>query len=373
MHRLADLSSARASRWSSDSEEEPFAFSPINTPSEENPPFRTSNPRYAMDRFAGEDFEDHDRHSQHESTVTRDLSLSPSSKSRPIDIELPKGRRREPSFTSTYTPTAPLSARGDISGGYFPLHEDPSSRVRAPHPFQADIEMARRSSLQRAAEDSRRNTGTRSSRRRKAPSTSKRPRLKQTTSSASPYTSYMPSGLHNDVALPLGKYYPSNYEKRHGKNSNLVPSTTVKPAAPVVTKSEPQVPRVQGEHRPSRPDLDVKQRLQQYQRDMVTQTAMAATAVLANSTSKQAAHFAATFLKAHKPLSPRLQPLGSPEVPITPMSLEDESYLTLGSPATGIAAQPQTMGTGDAVRPGEKKRQRKKSHSPSVGLSVVSV
>lgn len=383
---------SRTSRGSSDYEE-PFIFSPLDTPTEENPPFRTSNPRYATDssvpgkRFPGKEVEDR------ESAVASDLALSPSSKSRPIDIELPKGRRRDPlgSPTSTFTPMAALSARGDIRGGYFPQHEDPSSRVRAPHPFQADIEMARRSSLQRAAEVGKRHTGTRSSGRRKASPTSQYPDMKKTSASASPYTpisSYIPNGLHSDVVLPMGKYYPTNWEKRHGKkSSHLQPSTTVKPAAPVVTKSEPEVPRSQGEHPPPRPDLDIKRRLQQYQRDMVAQAAMAATAVIANSASDSGsarassrgggtlptAHFASTFLKAHKPASPRLQPIGSPGVPITPMSLEAESYLTLSPPATAIAAQPQTMEVGEAMRRREKKGQRKESPSPSVGLSVVSV
>ncbi|KAK3311523.1 uncharacterized protein B0T15DRAFT_482526 [Chaetomium strumarium] len=406
IHRRADSSSSRASRVSSDSDE-PFAFSPANTPSEETPPFRTSNPRYAMDssapgkRLPGKgtpsclpgwtvcgnpqgEVEDNAR------DVASDLALSPSSKTRPIDIELPKRRRPDPNSTSTFTPPAPLSARGDISGAYFPLHEDPASRIRAPHPFQADTEMARRSSLQRAAELGRCDTGARSSGRQNASPTSQYPGMKPTSASASPYTpisSYIPSGLHDDVVLPMGKYYPSNWEKRHGKKSHLQPSTTAKPAAPVVTKSEPQVPRPHDEHRHARPDLDVKRRLQQYQRDMVAQAAMAASAVLAKSQSMAGsarassrgggtlptAQFAAAFLKAHKPLSPRLQPVGSPGVPITPMSLEDESYLTLGSPATGMAAQPQTTEAGDAMRPGEKKRQRNKSRSPSIGLSAVSV
>ncbi|KAK4239484.1 hypothetical protein C8A03DRAFT_42891 [Achaetomium macrosporum] len=396
MHRRADSSSSNASLGSSDFEE-PFAFSPINTPSEENPPSRTSNPRYTMDssaprrRFPGKGVEDHPRDPQNESAVANDLALSPSSKSRPIAIQLPKGRRADPTLTSTFTPPAPLSARGDIPGGYFPLHEDPESRVRIPHPFQFDVDMARRSSLQRAAELGGSDTGARSLEPRNAPRTSQYPGMKPTSASASPYTpisSYIPSGLHDDVVLPMGKYYPTNWEKRHGKKSQFRAPTTAKPVAPVVTRPEPQVPKSHGEHGHTRPGIDVKRRLQQYQRDMVAQAAMAASAVLANSASTTsserascrgggtlptAPQFAAAFLKAHKPLSPRLRPVGSPGRPITPMSLEADSYLALGSSATGMDAQLQTIEAGDAVRPGEKKRQRKKSHSSPIGVSVVSV
>lgn len=50
------------------------------------------------------------------------------------------------------------------------------------------------------------------------------------------------------------------------------------------------------------------------------------------------------LLKSHKPLSPRLAPLGSPG-PVTPMNLEGavagDSYLTLGRTVTGSnATQP---------------------------------
>jgi hypothetical protein len=79
---------------------------------------------------------------------------------------------------------------------------------------------------------------------------------------------------------------------------------------------------------------------------MVAQAALSANAVLTNSlvspssTAPSAlgglpmhdrAQLAAGFLKAYKPVSPRLRPLGSPG-PVTPMSLEDGGcYLTAGS------------------------------------------
>lgn len=47
--------------------------------------------------------------------------------------------------------TTALSARGDIQGAYFPLHEDPSSRIRRYHPFHDDTEKARKESINTAA------------------------------------------------------------------------------------------------------------------------------------------------------------------------------------------------------------------------------
>lgn len=210
--------------------------------------------------------------------------------------------------------------------------------------------MARRNSVQRAAESCQPSiepssiSSTHDSRppRRKPANT-----LSTVTSPDTPISSYNPTGLHDDVVLPLGKYYPSNWERRHGKGPQSRP-----PAA--AAHSEPQVPKSQESNQsPShaqRPGSDVKRRLQQYQRDMIAQAAMAANALIVSSGSAGSGgsasssiasslrgltlpqgHLAATFLKTHKPRSPRLEPVGSPG-PVTPMSLEADSYLSLGAP-----------------------------------------
>ncbi|KLU90567.1 hypothetical protein MAPG_10419 [Magnaporthiopsis poae ATCC 64411] len=70
-------------------------------------------------------------------------------RSRPIAIEIPTSRR----LRSGDPPSAPLSARGDLPGGYFPEHEDPETRVHRPHPFHADATEARRKSIARANEE----------------------------------------------------------------------------------------------------------------------------------------------------------------------------------------------------------------------------
>jgi hypothetical protein len=102
---------------------------------------------------------------------------------------------------------------------------------------------------------------------------------------------------------------------------------------------------------------------------MVAQAAMSANALIANNsgsattpatttttassplggdrTTLPKAQLAAAFFKAHKPLSPRLRPVGSPG-PVTPMSLEADCYLALGSPV-GVGG-----GLGAACSGGER-------------------
>ena len=305
------------------------------------------------------------------SRVPSYLKLAPSSKSRPIAIERPSGRRRADSIPAPepIPLEPPLSARGDIAGyatpsalfsrssiadfpeysGYFPLHEDPDARLHIPHPFHADTNMARRASHARAAESSRVTASTTSP----APDT--------------PLSSYLPSGHHHDVVVPLGKYYPSNWEKRHGKAPLPHPvhsSTPPHPAA--TTTTSPSSSHHHHHHRPHhhhhhtdqpRPASDAKRRLQQYQRDMVAQAAMAGNAVLANSPFTATApsslggggggslplakaQRAVDLLQAYRPVSPVLRPVGSPG-PVTPMSLEQDGdcYLSYhGLPSAGAGA-----------------------------------
>ncbi|KAL2157948.1 hypothetical protein VTH06DRAFT_5003 [Thermothelomyces fergusii] len=314
--------------------------------------------------------------------------VAPRSFSKPFGFELPgtgSGIQRKNSasaaFTSPDLPPEPLSARGDVPGGYFPLHEDPESRIRIPHPFHFDAEMARKSSQKRAAESSRSGMEPRALPITHAP----QPEQEFPDSLTSPanfISSYVPSG-HDDVVLPMGKYYPSNWEKRHGKapQTNRPPATT-QPAAPVI-RSEPQVPKDRHGDQAHHHGLgsDVKRRLQQYQRDMVAQAAMAASALLASSGSAGSSgalsksglppsvprgQFAAAFLRTHGPLSPTLKPVGSPG-PVTPMSLETDCYLGLGSSAGAAAMDASEFSCKGKQYEGDS------VSSPAVELSVASI
>lgn len=101
------------------------------------------------------------------------------------------------------------------------------------------------------------------------------------------------------MAMPLGKYHPSNYQNKSNTVEMMAPLTPAAPNQPHHTRKK----------------SDIKKKLQQYQRDMVEQAALAG-------------HM--TFPGA-KPISPRLLPLGSPG-PVTPMELEESSgYLSAGA------------------------------------------
>ncbi|KAH6887901.1 hypothetical protein B0T10DRAFT_406328 [Thelonectria olida] len=256
--------------------------------------------------------------------------------SRPITIELPGLKRF--STAPARTPPEPLSARGDLPGGYFPLHEDPNTRVHRPHPFQPrhDNRMARHQQVSLVADS--------------------RPAFADRTSTSSvqgmslahsntPVASYLPAGFH-DNPLPMGKYYPSNYEQRNDNHGSLRPSFAGSLAAHF--HSDPNIiPRSSDIPTISTPESEVQRRLQQYQRDMVAQASMAANELLGSSADSAATLGSSVPLSsvriretrirppaALKPISPRLLPLGSPG-PVTPMSLESGgSYMTLGRPRT---------------------------------------
>jgi hypothetical protein len=105
------------------------------------------------------------------------------------------------------------------------------------------------------------------------------------------------------MAMPLGKYHPSNYKNKSKAVDKL---SSLTPASP----SQPQHVRKKS---------DIKKKLQQYQKDMVEQAALAGRMSFPGA----------------KPVSPRLLPLGSPG-PVTPMELE-ESAGYLGAGARGLS------------------------------------
>ncbi|KAF5017688.1 hypothetical protein F66182_10362 [Fusarium sp. NRRL 66182] len=233
---------------------------------------------------------------------------------RPIAIDLPQLKR----FTSApaRTPPEPLSARGDLPGGYFPLHEDPTSRVHRPHPFQhhPDARMSRLISESGLIYADR--------------PTSHPAQSAAMSQSNTPVASYLAPGFH-DSPLPMGKYYPSNYEHRNGSQTSLRPPMAGTVSSNIGPDSH-AIPRATSH---SNPETELRRKLQQYQRDMIAQASMAASELLSssaksgeknsgislNSLPLRDSRFSATG--SHKPLSPRLLPLGSPG-PVTPMDLE---------------------------------------------------
>ncbi|RKL30114.1 hypothetical protein BFJ72_g11697 [Fusarium proliferatum] len=229
-------------------------------------------------------------------------------------IDLPQIRR----FTSApaRTPPEPLSARGDLPGGYFPLHEDPNSRVHRPHPFQhhPDTRMSRLISESGPIY---------------ADSPTSHPAQSVVMShSNTPVASYLAPGFH-DHPVPMGKYYPSNYESRNGAQSNLRPPLSGSVSSNVGSDSS-AIPNASSL---SKQETELRRKLLQYQRDMVTQTSMAANELISSSAKSgdkpglslkdlpfRDSRFATPGCQ--KPLSPRLLPIGSPG-PVTPISLEN--------------------------------------------------
>jgi hypothetical protein len=110
------------------------------------------------------------------------------------------------------------------------------------------------------------------------------------------------------MAIPVGKYHPSNYKNKSNDNEGATLST----------------------HR--RSSSDVRGNLQQYQRDIIEQAAIASGMPIPD---------------IPKPLSPRLRPLGTLSVgPMTPMELEGSSdgYLVAGSQVRVEEAQARVEG-----------------------------
>ncbi|KAI0021418.1 hypothetical protein F4780DRAFT_289333 [Xylariomycetidae sp. FL0641] len=324
---------------------------------------------------------------------------SPPVPSRPIAIELPTTAKKDWKVNSApvYTPPAPLSARGDLPGGYFPQHED-QNRVYRPHPFQLDATKARQKSIQRAASketsspdplaaipdvsaaDFTTTTATTATTATTTPPAimvDRRPsqqplqldvsRSGSSSRSTTPVASYMPTGAQ-DSPLPMGKYYPSNYEKRLDEKRRAQGSQPSSPetATPMLsgTKSEPRVPTVGKSptmgH--SRNESEAKRRLQQYQRDMIAQATLALNGGNVNAATLSSLRtIGFSSMSTPKPCKPRLAPLGSPG-PVTPMELEgsEGGYLGAGGAAEAEIAR--------AIQAEEERKRREGATSPAIDL-----
>ncbi|KAI9904436.1 hypothetical protein N3K66_000965 [Trichothecium roseum] len=149
-----------------------------------------------------------------------------------------------------------------------------------------------------------------------------------------PVTTYYPTG-HPDQSLPMGKYYPSNWENREHTRSG--PST-------VSRSSTPKSPSQKGSNSPklSPSESEVRRlwQLQQYKRDMVTQIALATNDTIFHTPPHKGRGITVTgaglptisgsevrfgaSATPYRPASPRLLPLHSPG-PVTPMELGSSS------------------------------------------------
>jgi hypothetical protein len=178
--------------------------------------------------------------------------------------------------------------------------------------------------------------------------------------------------------LPTGKYYPSNYEQSQ-EQSRSRPS--VQPSGYRPARSAFQVPtsRPSGKTRKEHQNPESKQRLQQYQREMVAQATLAATRLMGTAGPMKASDPQAPMLAstcgqggswtADDPCAPRLDPLGSPG-PVTPMELAAgnarEGYLTLGGALTGPNSSRQSEEISEALRMDQDRRRREGHGSPVV-------
>lgn len=123
-------------------------------------------------------------------------------------------------------------------------------------------------------------------------------------------------------------------------------------------------------------DSGAKHRLQQYQRDMIAQAALAASEVMGGTAARDGSGLPASaaalaglplaniqltgsMMRGHKPVSPRLLPLGSPG-PVTPIDLEGggESYWTRGEAVSGLDAGRDQKDVNLTVRVEEDRRLR---------------
>ncbi|KAI3327154.1 hypothetical protein HD806DRAFT_520102 [Xylariaceae sp. AK1471] len=310
-------------------------------------------------------------------------------RSQPIAIELPTTKKPITSSAPVCTPPAPLSARGDLPGGYFPLHEE-QARVYRPHPFQLDATKARMKSIQRASKDSpsdlpasdhdiaREEAGlattnvppTRADRTMQIPQLNMNSLVRPESTSASntPVASYMPLGDQSSP-LPMGKYYPSNYERRKNeKRKGKKHRPTSDPTLFNSIKSESQVPTLNQTptmgH--SRNESEAKRRLQQYQRDMIAQATIALNGGNLNPATLSSLR-SLGFSNIAKPSKPRLGPARSPGPIITPMELEGHTDSTEGYLGAHGVVDAQAE-VNRVIRAEEERRRREGATSPAVEL-----
>ncbi|KAI8710395.1 hypothetical protein NCS52_01576000 [Fusarium sp. LHS14.1] len=236
---------------------------------------------------------------------------------RAIVIELPQFKRF--STIPAGTLLEPLSTQGEVPGDCFPFHEDPNSQVHGPHPDQHEADDRISGLIDDPAP-----VYTNSPTSHPVHSSSVAP-------SNAPVTSYFALGLY-DSPLPVGKYYPSNFENRSACKPMLRPSLAGTRSSNISPNGE-TIPRSTHQSHLATPETKLQRKLQQYQRDMIVQASMAARELLNNPATS--ANYMANGVPInslplrnarlpaqtpHKPRPPRLLPMDSPG-PVTPMDL----------------------------------------------------
>ncbi|KAL6691749.1 hypothetical protein J3F84DRAFT_352042 [Trichoderma pleuroticola] len=175
-------------------------------------------------------------------------SSSASAGSRPIAIP----RSRQNSSASAITLPEALSARGEKQGGYFPLHEDPKTRVRHTHPFYHDV---RSHVMDHSIEDV--DTGADAD---VDDMPMPRPQYHLSSSTRETNDSYwLPSDDDEDSepfrSASMGKYYPGVYERRQAQKKSgrpVAPTPSTKAPAP-----KSKTPRAQkNRQKPKTPILE---------------------------------------------------------------------------------------------------------------------
>ncbi|KAH7110031.1 hypothetical protein B0J13DRAFT_591177 [Dactylonectria estremocensis] len=246
-------------------------------------------------------------------TSSSSSTLRSRSRARSKVIEVPQPKHF--STATARTPQEPLSALGDVPD-YFSFYEDPNGRIHHPHSFQRQADAR----VSRLITDS-------------GPVYAGRPTSHPAqnalmASSNTPVTSYLAPGFY-DSPLPLGKYYPSNFESRGTSQSMLHPAL----AGTLSSNASPDSKAIPLSHLVT-PETELHRKLQQYRRDIIVQASMAASELLINPVNPGnklvgGVSINSLFLRGtrlptqtpHKPRSPRLLPLDSPG-PVTPMDLE---------------------------------------------------
>ncbi|KAL1842820.1 hypothetical protein VTJ49DRAFT_4149 [Mycothermus thermophilus] len=209
--------------------------------------------------------------------------------------------------------------------GYFPLHEEPGMRRKAPHPFYRDAERARRASIQLAATECNRPSGnfyyssSSSSSSDGIPSLSQPPQPqqqpqkppRQPTSQAplsgeqptdSTISPYIPDDVPLGVVIPTGKYYPTNWEKRHGQPKLRAPVTPKQSTStPQLSTAQQQPGHEEYSNQPKESSVSLASGLRSHRRGQISPVA--------------------SFLNRHGPISPQLGPIECPGT-VTPISLE---------------------------------------------------
>jgi hypothetical protein len=282
--------------------------------------------------------------------------------------------------------------------GYFPLHEDPEKRTHRPHPFHTATQKAKEDcNIDALAKNDDSTQPTQSSSSSTlcptlppfviSKSKGQKPMLNTVNMSRSqvtPVTSYVPSGGFHETPMPVGKYYPSNYERRHNSTQNAPRTSRNSLRQPAVrpssAKSDTAVPQFNRTDSHGRSDSEATRQLQQYQRDMVAQAYLAAqkaTQELAGKEGASAALAAASLHGTplsrfqfpgtpHRPISPRLEPMGSPG-PVTPLALEGaEGYWDRPRPVPSPDAGRESQAVARAMRAEGERSRREGQHSPAV-------